>query len=84
MTLAVLTLLVVASAIACVFVRHDARKLFVDLQRLEAERDQLEIEWGQLRLEQSAHSSHARVEELARERMAMREPVTDEIYVVQP
>jgi len=43
----------VMSAIALVYTKHESRKLFVDLETLTHERDQLNIEWGQLQIEQS-------------------------------
>ncbi len=75
---------VMVSAIAAVYARHEARKMFVELQELRSERDRLEVEWGQLRLEQSTWSSHARVERLARERMGMKSPDPLETRTVQP
>src|SRR5690606_38794255 len=43
----------------------------VELQKLEAERDALAVEWGQLQLEQSAWSTHARIEQVARKELNM-------------
>jgi len=45
------------------------------LHELIARRDDLEVEWGKLKIEQSTWSTHARVEELAREKMQMLNPV---------
>ena len=42
------------SAVGVVWSKHEARSLFIELQGLKAERDALDIEWGQLKLEQSA------------------------------
>ena len=55
-----------ASAIAVVWSKHQARSLFIQLQALTSERDALDIEWGQLKLEQSAWATHGRVEQTAR------------------
>ena len=60
-----LWLLVLASAAGAIFVKHRARELFVELEKVNRERDRLEIEWGQLQLEQSAWSTHAFVENVA-------------------
>ena len=81
--LPVLALAVLGSGIACVYVRHEARKLFVELQRLENERDRLEIEWGQLRLEQSTWATHARVENMARDELNMIEPDHSSIMAIK-
>ena len=54
-----------ASAAGAIYSKHRARELFVELERLNVKRDNLEIEWGQLQLEQSAWSTHAFVENVA-------------------
>jgi len=82
LVIAVLALSVFGSAIATVYARHEARAQFATLQSLIAERDALVVEWGRLRLEQSAHSSHALVERLARQKMALRPPAASEVMVV--
>ena len=71
---AVMVLLVMISAIANVYAKHESRKSFTDLQVLTSERDRLEVEWGKLQIEQSTWSTYARVEQLARKQMHMRIP----------
>ena len=44
-------LLLVATALGVVWSRHQSRKVFVELQRLEYQRDELNVEWGRLQLE---------------------------------
>lgn len=80
--LAGLALLVLVSALASVYAKHKSRKLFVELQTLVAERDRLEVEWGQLQIEQSTQANHARVEQLARDRLSMRTPSGDDVKLV--
>jgi cell division protein FtsL len=80
---AMLAIAVIATAIACVYARHESRKQFTALQVLIAERDTLEVEWGRLQIEQSTWSTHSRVERLARRKMKMRNPAPAEIMVVQ-
>ena len=80
---AILSLAVVATAITCVYARHESRKQFTRLQVLIVERDSLEVEWGQLQIEQSTWSTHSRVEQLARRKMNMRNPAASEIRVVR-
>ena len=55
----------VMSAMALVYTKHEARKLFVELETLTHERDELNIEWGQLQIEQSTWATHARIEQVA-------------------
>jgi cell division protein FtsL len=54
------------------------------LQNLESSRDQLDIEWGQLKLEQSAWATHGRVEQMARTDLQMVIPRPTEVRLVQP
>jgi cell division protein FtsL len=81
---AVLWLGVLASAAGAIYTRHRSRELFVELERLHRQRDQLEIEWGQLQLEQSAWSAHAFVERVATTRLQMIAPDPARIRVVTP
>jgi cell division protein FtsL len=80
---AILAVAVIATAITCVFARHESRKQFTQLQVLIVARDSLEVEWGQLQIEQSTWSTHSRVEQLARRKMKMRNPIPSEIRVVR-
>ncbi|WP_116810339.1 cell division protein FtsL [Steroidobacter cummioxidans] len=82
--LAVLWLALLGAAIAVVWSKHEARSLFIELQRLNAERDRLDIEWGQLKLEQSAFAMHGRVEQTARGSLQMVVPRPDEVRIVKP
>ena len=79
-----LVLAVMASAVGAVYAKHENRKLFMQLQALTEERDQLEVDWSRLQIEQSTWSTHARVEQLARGDMRMRNPTADELKVVAP
>jgi cell division protein FtsL len=71
---------VLASALGVVWVKHQNRKAFGELQQSRAERDALEVEWGQLQLEQSAWATHPRIEQLARDQFDMQPP--DEPVVI--
>lgn len=72
------------AAIAVIWSKHEARSRFIELQGLHAERDRLDIEWGQLKLEQSAWSMHGRVEQAARVNLQMVVPRPDEVRIVKP
>jgi cell division protein FtsL len=73
---------VLGSALAGIWAKHQARRLFVDLETLVAERDQLEMDWGRLQIEQSTWANHSRVEQLAREQMSMRTPRGADVRLV--
>ena len=80
----VLALGLVVTAIGVVSAKHEARSLFIQLQGLNGERDALEIEWGQLKLEQSAWATHGRVEQTARVGLRMVIPRPNDVRIVKP
>lgn len=82
--LALLWVSVLGSAAGAVWVKHRSRELFVELERLNARRDGLEVQWGQLQLEQSAWSTHAFVERVATQRLKMGAPRAKDIQVLAP
>jgi cell division protein FtsL len=84
LALPVLWLAVLGSAVQVIYARHKARELFVHLEKLNAERDSLEMEWGRLQLEQSYWSSHAFVERVANSKLQMNLPQTREVRIVRP
>ncbi len=73
----------VVSALALIYTKHEARKLFVELEELTAERDRLNIEWGQLQIEQSTWATHARIERVAADDLSLVRPDATEIYVIE-
>ncbi|HET8700829.1 MAG TPA: cell division protein FtsL [Nitrococcus sp.] len=78
----VLLTLVVGSAIGVTYSKHKSRRLFVQLQELQRERDQLNIEWGKLQLEQGAWATPGRVERIAREQLDMRVPNQSDMVIL--
>jgi cell division protein FtsL len=73
-----------ACALALVTSQHQARKLYVELQKEQDLAKQLEVEWGQLQLEQSTWATHARVEKLAVQALGMRVPAASRTQVMAP
>lgn len=80
----VLVLACLGSALAVISATHLTREQYARLQQLQREESQLQTEWGQLLLEESAWSSPARIERLALERLEMRLPDIDEVEVIRP
>jgi cell division protein FtsL len=74
--------LLVACALSLVTSRHQARKLFVDLERSVAEARNYETEYGQLQLEQSTWAMPARVEKIARVELRMQLPGAGRVEIV--
>jgi cell division protein FtsL len=75
---------VLGSAVEVIYQRHSARDLNLRLEKLDAERDALDIEWGRLQLEQSAWSSHAFVERVANAKLKMALPSPADVRIVRP
>ena len=80
---ALLVLANVASAIGVVFARHEHRQLFIQLTALEKARDELNIEFGRLQLEQATWAESNRIDQVARERLGMKFPEAGDIVVVR-
>ena len=77
-------LAVIVTSVGVVYSKHQARKLFVELQALGNERDNMDIEWGQLQLEQSTLTTQGQVEHDARTRLGMIIPAADGMVIVKP
>jgi cell division protein FtsL len=73
-----------ACALGLVTSQHQARKLYVELQKEQDVARQIEVEWGQLQLEQSTWATHARVEKFALQSLGMRVPPASRVQVVPP
>ena len=78
-----LVVAVMSSAVAIIYTSHSNRLVFNALQKAVVERDELEVEWGQLLLEQSALAAHSEVEKKARTQLGMRVPDASEIVLVR-
>ncbi len=81
---AVLWLGVLGSSLGVIYAKHEARSRFNELQQLTQHRDDLDIEWGQLQLEQSTWATHGRVERVARDDLRMVIPQASDLRIVQP
>ena len=79
-----MALLLLLSAVGVIWSKHQSRTAFIALQRLQNDRDRLDIEWGQLKLEQSAWASPGRVEQVAHAKLDMIVPTPTDVRIVQP
>ncbi|WP_020204716.1 MULTISPECIES: cell division protein FtsL [Cupriavidus] len=70
-----LTFFLLAALIFCalslVSAQHQARTLFVALERAQAEEKQLDIDWSRLQYQQSALGKSARIADAARTQLKM-------------
>lgn len=80
----VLILVLLACALSTVSSNHRARKLFTELEATQKSMRDLDVEWGQLQLEQSTLAAHVRIEQAARQKLGMRPPAPGQIITVEP
>ncbi len=74
---------VVLSALSVVTSQHKARKLFIELQKEKDQAQQMEVEWGQLQLEQSTWATPARVEQIAVQKLQMQLPRSGQVQFIR-
>jgi len=77
-----LAIAVVASAVWVTAVKHQARQSFIELEALNREHDRLQVDWGRLQLEESAWAAHPRIETLARERLGLDMPSSQQLVML--
>jgi len=78
----ILLAVVLLCALTVVSTNHRARKLVTEFEREQERMRALEVEWGQLQLEQSTWAAHARVEQVARDKLGMHPPRANQIISV--
>ena len=78
-----LLFLAIACALGVVTSQHKARKLFVELQKEQELARQMEVEWGQLQLEQSTWALPTRVEKIASRQLQMQLPKPGKIQFIR-
>ncbi len=75
--------LLFVSAIAQVYVVHLNRTSFTQLQQMQAQRDEMNLEWGRLQIEQAAWSTHSRIEQVASQQLQMKMPSPSTVVIVR-
>lgn len=79
--LLLLLVLAATSAVAVVLARHEHRKAFIELTRLEKARDEINIDFGRLQIEQAMWSETHRIEQIAIAKLGMKFPEGAEVVV---
>jgi len=75
--------LVLITALGVVWTRHESRVLFVQLTSLQNQRDDLNVEYGRLELEQATWAEPRRIDEAARTKLGMVTPTPADIQLVR-
>jgi cell division protein FtsL len=76
-------LAILISAISVIDVTNMQRVTLSQLQLMEQKNHQLQVQWGQLLLEQASLATPARVEKMAAEKLCMVLPAKDHTFVVR-
>ena len=74
---------VVICALSVVTSQHKARKLYIELQQEKENAHQMDVEWGQLQLEQSTWATPARVEKIAAQQLQLHLPRDGEVQFIR-
>ncbi|MBN8728193.1 MAG: cell division protein FtsL [Xanthomonadales bacterium] len=78
-----LLLATIGSALAVVNARQQSRLEFTELNRLANERDELDIEFGRLQLEQATWADNNRIEQIARAGLGLVTPAASDSVVIR-
>lgn len=81
--LLVLVVLVMASSTAVSYSVHLSRKTVASLAVLEKQKHDIEVEWGQLLIEQSAWGAYGRVEHIAAKQLGMIMPEPTSVVMLK-
>ena len=82
--LSLLIAAVLGSGVAVVYARQEHRQAYVQLNRLLRERDEINIEFSRMQLEQATWAETNRIEQVATQRIGMVFPQAAELVVIKP
>jgi cell division protein FtsL len=71
------------SGVGLVYTQHQSRQLFMELQALQVHRDELDIEWELLQLEESTLNTESVVDQTAHSRLNMLLPDPNSVVYVR-
>lgn len=75
--------LVLMLALCLVYTRVTTRSLYLQLQSLQQQRDDFNVEWGRLLLQEARYAEPRYIEKVAREKLGMVFPVPEKISVIR-
>lgn len=79
----VLIVLLVVTALGVVLMRHENRTIFAKLETERNRFDVMRLESVQLLTERSMFSANGRIDELARSKLSMHDPLSDSVVYVK-
>ena len=57
-----------------IFIKHESRELFIELEGLKQARDELNIQWSELKSQENRWANPVRIEQLAKESLERHKP----------
>lgn len=78
-----LIVLVTISAFTVIFLTHLNRQTTIELEQLYSQRDDLDIEWRNLLLEQNSLAEHSEIEQQAEQQLIMKRPKPNEEIIIK-
>ena len=78
-----LLFIVILASLSAVTSQYQARKSFLALQQEKERAQQMEVEWGQLQLEQSTWAAPARIEKIAGQHLQMQRPKKEQLRFIR-
>ncbi len=82
--LALVVMAVLTTGVGIVYARQQHRQSYVQLTGLLRERDEINIEFSRLQLEQATWAETNRIEQVATERVGMVFPSDAQVVVIKP
>lgn len=79
----VLIVLTVVTALGVVLMRNETRTVFATLEKERDQFDVMRLESVQLLSERSLFSANGRIDEIARERLSMQDPMSESVVYVK-
>ena len=75
--------LCISSAVMIIYIKHESREIFIELEELSTTRDKLNIEWSALQAEENKWATPMRIETEAIENLNFYRPIAPMIRVFQ-
>ena len=70
-----------SSAISLIYIKHESRELFIELEELKQTRDELNIQWSEFKSQENRLANPVRIEKLATENLKMHKPNLDSMRI---
>ncbi|OGT53116.1 MAG: cell division protein FtsL [Gammaproteobacteria bacterium RIFCSPHIGHO2_12_FULL_42_13] len=83
MTLVILVVALLVSALGIIYTTQETRRLHATLQHNFIDRDRMHVQWGQLLLERGVWTMQARIQHIAEEQLGMMVPDHKSVVIIR-